>query len=146
MRIAAMGMFMAMVIGSGCAPKCDVQHCPEDLTRSDATVGYYDGSGNAYIFQRGSIEYRPIKRGEGSTLEYSGGEPFHKPIDAGTYAKIAQALNKAIDTPEAQIPDRTMMSGAIHLKCGEASQEWIIAPGRPELATIESLMSTLKAK
>jgi len=137
---------MVTAFDSGCAPKCDVNHCPDDLTRSDAVVSYYDGSGNGYIFQRGVVEYRPVKRAESSSLDYSGGEPFQRPIDAATYAKIARALNTAIDTPEAQISGRPMLSGAIRVKCGDASRDWVVAPGRPELAAIESLMSALKTK
>lgn len=137
---------MASVFAAGCAPKCDVNHCPEDLNRSDAVVAYYDGSGNGYIFQRGMVEYRPVKREESSSLDYSGGTPFHEPIDVATYAKIAQALNTAIDTPKAHIPNRTMLSGAIQVKCGEVSRDWIIAPKSAELEAIESLMKAIKTK
>jgi pyruvate-formate lyase-activating enzyme len=146
MRFAAIGILMATFSDAGCAPRCDVNHCPDDLTRSDAVVSYYDGSGNGYIFQRGMVEYRPVKRAESSSLHYSGGEPFHRPIDAVTYAKIARALNTAIDTPEAHTPNRPMLSGAISVKCGDASRDWIIAPGRPELAAIESILTSIKTK
>jgi len=145
MRLAASSFLVAALALNGCATKCDMNRCPEDSSHSDASVAYYDGSGNAYIFYKGTVEYQPVTPDLSSSGRYSGGTPFKRPIDAPTFAKIARALNTAIDAQAAHIPDRVMLSGAISIKCGDESRDWIIAPGSAELVAIESLMTTLKA-
>ena len=120
--------------------------CPDDLSQSNVSVAFYDGSANGYIFSQGTVEYRPVKLQESSSLMYSGGTPFKRPVDGPTYAKIANALNAAIDAKAVHIPNRTMLSGVIHIKCGDETRDWIIAPRSAELSAIETLMDELKKK
>lgn len=144
MRLPASWFIMAIPFVLACGTKCDITHCPADITRSNASVIYHDGSGNGYIFAGGSVEYRPVQLEESSSGKYSGGAPFTRPIDARTYGTIANALNAAIDAKSTHIPNRTMLSGAIRVKCGNESRDWIIAPGSAALVTIETLLQELR--
>lgn len=146
MRLPAVLLLLATLSAYGCATKCDMTRCPNDLSDSNSSVAFYDGSANGYIFSSGTVEYRPVKREESSSLVYSGGVPFTRSLDGPTFAKIAKALNAAIDAKAAHIPNRTMLSGVISIKCGDDTRDWIIAPGSAELAAIETLMTQLKAK
>ena len=118
--------------------------CPNDLAPSNISVTYYDGAANGYIFMHGTVEYLPVKREESSSLGYSGGTPFKRPIDAQTYRPIADAFNLAIAANSTHISDRVMGSAVVSIKCSHKSRDWIIAPNSPQLAKIESLLQALR--
>ncbi|MBK9260095.1 MAG: hypothetical protein IPM54_09695 [Polyangiaceae bacterium] len=145
MRRFASWLLAAAPFVYGCATKCDMTRWPDELNNPNMTVSFFDGSANGYVFSVGNVEYRPVKREESSSGRYSGGEPFKRAIDAPTYAKIANAMNAAIDAKATHIQNRTMLSGVISIRCGDASRDWIIAPGSAELSAIEELMDELKA-
>lgn len=145
MRWCAASLLVATLLSYGCSKPCDMTRCPDDLNRADMSVAFYDGSANGYVFRAGWVEYIPVKLGEGSTLTYSGGAPFTRPIDMPTFAKIAKAFNAAIDAKAAHIQERVMMSGVISVRCGDKEQDWVIAPKSPELTAIEALLTELKA-
>lgn len=145
MRLAVLAVLTTTLFATGCAPKCNMNRCPDELSNAAVSVAYYDGSANEYHFRGGSVEYRPVKPEESSSGRYSGGAPFKRPLDGAMSAKIANAFNAAIDAKTAQISNRVMLSGVIAIQCGKESREWIIAPGSPELGAIETLMGELKA-
>lgn len=145
MRLGAFWLLTTTLFAHGCATKCNMNRCPDELSNSSVTVSYYDGSANGYIFRGGAVEYRPVKPEESSSGTYSGGKPFKRPLDAATSAKIAHAFNTAIEAKAAHIEDRVMMSGVISIECGDESRKWIIAPRSAELEAIETLMTELKA-
>ncbi|AFY94274.1 hypothetical protein [Chamaesiphon minutus] len=64
---------------------------------------YADGSGNLYLIDRGSIEYRPITRAESSSGNYDGGAPKTVKITDRQYRQVAAMIDRALDRKSIQV-------------------------------------------
>jgi hypothetical protein len=69
---------------------------------------YADGSGNVYIINPNSIDYRPMTKAQSSSGNYSGGTPRTVKIDTVQYQTIAMMLDRALNLKSIHVGDGKM--------------------------------------
>ena len=109
-------------------------------TSQNMTYQYADGSGNAYIINTKTIQYKPIKAKESSSGEYSGGNDAIINITEENFKEIQIILEKAIHNKAIHIENRVMMSGLIVIVNNNNTKTIIIKPKCVEQSEIENYL------
>jgi len=112
--------------------------------KQPAVYEYADGSGNAYIVTRNTIEYKPIKPRFSSSGDYDGGKAVKKSITAAQYSDVKMLIDVASVNKEAHILNRVKGSGLVIISIGDISKtKFILSSGSKEKALIEALLKKL---
>lgn len=121
---------------------------PVQQNKYPSKYEYADGSGNVYIINSKSIEYRPITKAQSSSGNYSGGTPRTVKIDNVQYQTISMMLDRALNLKSIHVGDgkmgRAKGTGIISKQAKNRQvQTQVIAMESPERREIEAFLDRL---
>jgi hypothetical protein len=104
---------------------------------------YADGSGNTYVITRDRLEYIPVKPKEGSSFQYSGGNPASTTLSEAEFNGLVQLFEKFLQQTEVHTETRVMMSALIVRHADADQRQAILRPGCREILIIETEFNKL---
>jgi hypothetical protein len=83
------------------------------FTMKTKTYTYIDGNNNTYVFNKYMVDYKPVKKEESSSGNYSGGEPKRVDIRVDQFKKLEEIIGLIRKDKANIIKDRMMGCGTL---------------------------------